>query len=111
MGITSVYLGGKVAYFLKSHATSSPYILGRFSLYTLSAVDDFLDEIGILANFGVGFGYQWRIGPAFILRTEAQYQRLFPSGGDTSDFEDNLGVVNELSLIIGIGTRFGSAEK
>ena len=101
--ITSLYLGGRAAYFLNSHSMSSPYILGRISLYTLSAEEDIFSEVGALANFGAGFGYQWRIGPALILRAEGQYQRWLP-------LEEDMGAGNELSFIIGLGTRFGSAD-
>ena len=103
--ISTLYLGGRASYFLNSYSESTPYILGRFSLYTVSLGELIFseDDAGILANIGIGFGYQWRIGPAFVLRTEAQYQRILP-------FEDDPVTGNEFSLIIGIGTRFGSAE-
>ena len=102
--ITSLYLGGRAAYFLNTHSMSSPYVSGRISLYTLFAdEEDSFSEVGSLASFGAGFGYQWRIGPALILRAEGQYQRLFP-------FEETVGAANELSFIIGLGTRFGKAE-
>ena len=79
--------------------------MGRISLYTLSVGElIFSDEaVGFLANIGAGFGYQWRIGTAFVLRTEAQYQRVFPIADDTV-------AGNEFSFIIGIGTRFGNTN-
>ena len=97
---TSFYLGGRAAYFLLSHAVSGPYVLGRISTTVFSG-----DALSILANenmmsFGGGLGYQWRIGTAFVLRTEGQYHR--------SSIKDRNW--NEFSLMIGIGTRFGSGE-
>ena len=53
-----------------------------------------------ITSFGFGLGYQWRIGPAFVLRTEAQYRRMFVE-------DEN---VNEYTLTIGIGTRFGNSK-
>ena len=101
--ISTLYLGGRASYLLNSYSESTPYILGRFSLYTVSLGELIFsdDEIGILANIGIGFGYQWCIGPAFVLRTEAHYQRILP-------FVDDPVAGNEFSLIIGIGTRFGN---
>ena len=96
--LTILHLGGRASYFLISHAVSSPYILGRVSLNILS--DD--DDNETLTSFGGGFGYQWRIGPSFVLRAEGQYQRLL-----ISDNEDG---ANEFSLTIGIGTRFGNSN-
>ena len=98
--ITSLYLGGRAAFFLGSHTESTPYILGRVSQTT---VDDGLSLFGAdenLFSFGLGVGYQWRIRSAFVLRVEAQYQRVLVE-------DDN---ANEFSFIIGIGTRFGSNE-
>ena len=101
--ISTLYLGGRASYLLNGYSGSTPYISGRFSLYTISLGELIFsdDETGILANIGIGFGYQWRIGPAFVLRTEAHYQRILP-------FEDEPVAGNEFSLIIGIGTRFGN---
>lgn len=102
---SSFLLGGRVSYFLNSYANSTPYILGRFSLYTFDSDDSlFSEEDSSKINIGVGFGYQWHIGSAFVLRTEAQYQGGLP-------FEDHVGVDNEFSLIIRLGTRFGNNEK
>ena len=60
----------------------------------------FFDEGQTLTSFGIGIGYQWRIGYAFVLRTEVQYQRVLVE-------EEN---ANEFSLVIGIGTRFGNSK-
>lgn len=100
--LTTLHLGGRVAYFLQSHAVSTPYLLGRASATIFGGNDNTLlfDENQTLTSVGIGFGYQWRIGHAFVLRTEAHYQRVFVADED----ED----ANEFSLIIGLGTRFGN---
>lgn len=103
--ISTLYLGGRASYLLNSYTESTPYIHGRISLYTVSIGELIFsdNETGILGNIGIGFGYQWRIGTAFVLRTEAHYQRILP-------FEDDPIAGNEYSLIIGIGTRFGNSN-
>lgn len=100
--LTTLHLGGRVAYFLQSHAVSTPYLLGRASATIFSGGEGafLFDEEQTMTSVGIGLGYQWRIGQAFVLRTEAQYQRVF--------IEDEDEDANEFSLIIGIGTRFGS---
>ena len=102
-GITSFHLGGRTAFFPLSHLQSSPYVLGRVST-TIFSGDDlfFLDEVETLISFGIGLGYQWRIGDAFVFRAEGQYQRLLLSNEDDD--------ANEFSLIFGIGTRFGNSK-
>lgn len=101
-GITSFHLGVRAAFFPLSHLQSSPYVLGRVST-TLFSGDDtlFFDDIETLISFGIGLGYQWRIGDAFVFRAEGQYQRLLPPDDDDA---------NEFSLIFGIGTRFGNSK-
>ena len=71
--ITILYLGGRASYFLFNHSVSSPYVLGRVS-HTIFNGDDsfFFDDNLSLTSFGGGLGYQWRIGPAFVLRAEVQ---------------------------------------
>ena len=100
--ITTLYLGGRAAFFLQSHLESSPYVLGRVS-QTIFIDEDasFVDEGSALTGFGIGLGYQWRIGTAFVFRAEGQYQRLFLSQADDA---------NEFSLTFGIGTRFGNSH-
>ena len=103
--ITILYLGGRVSYFLSSHSVSSPYVLGRISHNIFSGEDSFLFDGDLsLTSFGGGLGYQWRIGSAFVLRLEAQYQRLWLS------YEDEDENANEFSFIIGLGTRFGNSN-
>ncbi len=92
--LTSVYLGGRVSVSLLEHTVSTPYIYGRVS-YTI--LDDDGDSSDSITGFGIGIGYRWRLGTSFVLRTEAQLQRI------TIDEETS----NEYALIIGIGTRFG----
>ncbi|MDE0682966.1 MAG: hypothetical protein OXI63_08645 [Candidatus Poribacteria bacterium] len=94
--ITTLYLGGQAAYFLQSHAVSNPYVLGRGSATILRSRGE--DET--ITSIGIGLGYQWRIRAAFVLRAEAQYQRVLVS-------DEN---ANEFSLTIGIGTRFGNSK-
>ncbi len=97
---TSFYLGGRAAYFLLSHAVSGPYILGRISTTVFGGEAQSILDNENMMSFGGGLGYQWRIGTALVLRTEGQYHRSLIK-------DRNL---NEFSLVIGIGTRFGSNE-
>ena len=103
VGITAFHLGVRAAFFPLNHLQSSPYVLGRVST-TLFSGDDifFFDDTETLTSFGIGLGYQWRIGDAFVFRAEGQYQRLFLLGDDDD--------ANEFSLILGIGTRFGNSK-
>lgn len=97
-GITAIYLGGRVAFFFMDSAASSPYLLGRVSQTILNGNDEyFFDDDEILTSFGLGVGYQWRIGSSFALRTEAQFQRVYVA----EEF------ATEYALVIGIGSRFG----
>lgn len=104
--IMSLYLGGRAAYFLRNYTRSSPYVLARVSMATFHGEGAlFIDGSTTLTSFGVGLGHQWRIGQAFVLRTEGQYQRV------SLAFEDDFNgdeTANEFSFIIGIGTRFGT---
>ena len=96
--LTSLYFGGRVAISLLKYSVSTPYILARMS-FTIVDDDDTLlfGDSDTITSFGLGIGYQFRLGASFVLRTEAQYQRL------TIEEEH----ANEYALIIGIGTRFG----
>ena len=69
--VTAISLGGRSAYFLRSHAVSSLFLLGQISFTTVSDGDDSKN----FQSFGAGFGYQWRIRSALILRIEG----LFPA--------------------------------
>ena len=91
-GITSLYLGGRSAFFLQSNAMSSSYIMGHGALLVISASDA---ESETDFSVGAGLGYQWRLGSALVLRAEGQYRRWFNEK------------INDLSLIIGLGTRLG----
>lgn len=105
--ITTLHLGGKASYFLLNHAVSSPYLFGRVSYTIFSGKDSFFFDGDLtITGIGIGGGYQWRIGPAFVLRAEGQYQRLWMSIEDEDEGES----ANEFSLTIGIGTRFGNSN-
>ena len=91
-GITSLYLGGRGAFFLQSNAMSSPYILGHGALLVIND-SDFESESDF--SIGAGLGYQWRLGSALVLRAEGRYQYWF-------DVE-----VNDFSFLLGLGTRAG----
>ena len=98
--ITTLHLGGRAAFFFLNHSVSSPYIFGRVSHTIFNGGESFFfNDEEALTGFGGGVGYQWRIGAAFVLRAEGQYQRLSISDADEA--------VNEFSFIIGLGTRFG----
>ena len=104
--ITALYFGGRAAYFLRNYTRSSPYILTRVSMATFHGEGSlFLDGGATLRSFGAGLGYQWRIGQAFVLRTEGQYHRVFLSFEDDFNGDET---ANEFSFIIGIGSRFGT---
>ena len=94
---TLVSLGGRAAYFLRNHAVSSPFLLGRISL---SMVSDG-DESDSFQSFGLGLGYQWRVRSALILRTEGLFQRVLIPDDES---------VNELRFVIGLGTRLGKDD-
>ena len=103
--ITSLYFGGRAAYFLRNHTMSGPYVLARVSMARFHGEGDlFIDGSTTLTSFGGGLGYQWRIGQAFVLRTEGQYQRVSLSFDDDFNGDET---ANEFSFIIGLGTRFG----
>ena len=99
LSLGALYLGGQGAFFMRSNTVSGPYLLGGGALLTFNATED--DDSARWTNYsaGAGLGYQWRVGPAF-LRTEGRYQRWFVD----DDFNRNL---NQFSLLLGLGTRFG----
>ena len=94
--MTSLYLGGRAAYFLRSHSASNPFVLGRISFTRLSG-DVFPDDGGNIISFGAGLGYQWRVRSALVLRMEGLYQRLLLPDDESG---------NAFRLVIGLGTRF-----
>ena len=104
--VTSLYFGGRAAYFLRNYTMSSPYVLTRVSMAIFHGEGPlFLDGSTTLTSFGIGLGYQWRIGQAFVVRTEGQYHRVSLSFEDDFNGDET---ANEFSFIIGIGTRFGT---
>ena len=94
--VSSLYLGGRGAFFLKSNAESSPYLLVNGALLAIS------DKSNSHHSFaaGAGLGHQWRLGPAFVLRMEGRYRRW-------SAETDELNFENEFSLLLGLGIRLG----
>ena len=95
IALTSLLLGGRAAFFPAGTSTSMPgiYLLGQGSLWRMWHNSDGDDESETDFTAGFGMGYQWRIGPAFVLRMEGQYGRWF-------DEE-----LNSFSLVLGFGTR------
>ena len=89
--LTGLYFGGRGAFFLQSNAMSDPYILGHSALRVIGSRGDYETDF----SAGAGLGYQWRLGPAFVLRMEGRYRRWF---------DDE---INEISFILGFGTRLG----
>lgn len=99
--ISTLHLGGRVAFYLTDYAFSSPYLLGHASLKQFSGdVEDFPSFTESIRSIGIGVGYQLVIKPAFVLRFEGKYSRLAPADADDP--------LNEFALTIGIGTRFGN---
>ena len=95
VGITSLYLGGRGAFSLRTNKMSGPYILGLGALATVAGDGTGFDESETDFSAGAGLGYQWRLGSALVLRAEGRYRRWFNEE------------INDLSLIIGLGTRLG----
>ena len=96
--LSTLYLGGRGAFFLQSNAVSGPYLLGNGALLGLYAEGSSLHAF----STGAGLGYQRRVGPAFVLRVEGRYRRWVDDGDDL--FGDG---ENEFSLFLGLGTRLG----
>lgn len=93
--ISSLHLGGRAAFFPGGDSMPGIYLLGHGSL---SWVDgEFLGDDGSRTDYsaGLGMGYQWRIGPGALLRTEAQYRRWLDAETD------------QFSFVLGLGTRLG----
>ena len=74
---------------------SGPYILGLGALARVATDGTGFDESETDFSAGAGLGYQWRLGSALVLRAEGRYRRWFNEE------------INDLSLIIGLGTRLG----
>ena len=89
---STLYIGGRGAFFLQSNAVSGPYLLGHSAMLLVGEYDDDFE-----GHFfaGAGLGYQWRLGPAFVLRAEGRYRRWFDDKA------------NDFSLMLGLGTRLG----
>ena len=105
-GFTTLYLGGRGAFFLQSNALSGPYLLLNGALMNLHLLGDEDDPYNVPHTYfsaGVGLGYQWRVGPAFVLRTEGRYRMWFLD----EEFPLIADGTDEFSLFIGLGTRLG----
>ena len=109
---TSLYLGGRGAFFLRSNAVSNPYLLGHSAMLLVddTVIDSsevpFFSGAGLGFFAGVGLGYQWRIGPAFVLRAEGRYRRWFAVAVDRVEPRLFRDIPNdELSFMIGLGTK------
>ena len=91
-GITSLYFGARGTIFPLGSATSGLYLLGHGALrhFVIRERDSVTDFAA-----GGGLGYQWRLGPAFVLRAEGRYRRWFDDA------------VNDFSLLLGLGARAG----
>ena len=99
----TLHLGGRAMFFLTDYALSSPYLMGRASITQFGGDSDsffWSGDTESITSIGLGVGYQFVINPAFVLRFEGQYSIL-----RVTDADDPL---NEFSLRIGIGTRFGN---
>ena len=92
VGITSLNLGARALFSLQDNAVSGPYLLCNGAVLVLD-VDEREAETDFSAGGGVG--YQVYLGPAFVVRAEAQYRRWF---------DDE---VNDFSFLIGLGARLG----
>lgn len=91
---SALYLGSKFYYFLVDHAVSNPYFFFKGSIGNIA--DQSLTHVGI----GVGYQWQWHIIPVYFFRLEGQYHRQIVDG-EQSD---------SMSVMIGIGIRFGNSE-
>lgn len=97
--LTTLLLGVRVAFFPTGNSKPGIYALGQGFLSTVSVTDS--DDDSNYSNSeaelfaGGGVGYQWRIGPDFVLRMEGQYRRWLDSE------------INNVLLVLGLGTRLG----
>ena len=105
-GFMTLYLGGRGTFFLQSNAVSGPYLLGNGALMNLHLLGDEDDPYNVPHTYfsaGAGLGYQQRVGPDFVLRTEGRYRMWFLD----EEFPLIADGTNEFSLFIGLGTRLG----
>ena len=100
---STLHLGGRAMFFIPNYSRSSPYLMGSASFTQFSGDSEssfFSSDTDSITSIGIGVGYQFVINTAFVLRLEGQYNLL-----KMTDEDDPL---NEFSLRIGIGTRFGN---
>ena len=95
--INTLVLGGRAAFTPGGNFMPGIYLLGQGSLSRVSG--EFWGEDGSDTDYsaGLGMGYQWRLGPAALLRVEGQYRRWFDAEADV------------FSLVLGLGTRLGGS--
>ena len=93
----TLWLGGRAAFSPGGSSRPGIYLLGQGSLSWVDWADrvtrDDYSETDYSAGFGLG--YQWRIGPALLLRMEGQYRRWLDAEADV------------FSLVLGLGARPG----
>lgn len=114
---TSLYLGGRGAFFFHSNAVSSPYLLGHGAMLLVdeTVIDGsevpFFSGAGLGFFAGVGLGYQFRLGSALVLRAEGRYRRWFAAAVDGYVERQLFGDIpnDELSLMLGLGIKTGRA--
>ena len=94
---SELWLGGRAAFFPGSSSMPGIYLLGQGSLSWYDWVDRVSRNDGSETDYSAGFGmgYQWRIGPALLLRMEGHYRRWLDAEADV------------FSLVLGLGTRLG----
>ena len=97
LSISAFMMGGRAALYPAGNSIPGIYLLGQGSLSWLDAEFAGNDESETDYSVGFGMGYQWRIGPALVLRMEAQYRRWLDSETDN------------YSLVLGLGTRLGGS--
>ena len=67
-------------FFLRSNTVSGPYLLGIGTLISLYEGNRNFSSSKHVFSASGGLGYQWRVGPAFVLRTEGRYRRWIDDG-------------------------------
>lgn len=92
-----LWLGGRAAFFPGGSSMPGIYLLGQGSLSWYDWDDRVSRNDASETDYsaGLGMGYQWRIGPALLLRMEGQYRRWLDAEADV------------FSLVLGLGTRLG----
>ena len=95
MDITTLMLGGRAAFSPAGDFMPGFYLLGQGSMSWVGMEDYEDDWSETDYSAGLGMGYQWRLGPAALMRVEGQYRRWFDAEMEV------------FSLVLGLGTRLG----